>query len=150
VAIFAGGIPLALFVAIYQPSLWVLSFSYGALVLLVTASDIWLAFPPRLLDLQITVPDTLYIGERAATMVTIAATRWRRATRFELIAEQRGELEPSEVVDGELPVGGEARIALPIGPRRRGKVTVDQVWLRWRGPLQLVEFTRRKRVDRIV
>jgi uncharacterized protein (DUF58 family) len=150
VAIFAGGIPLALFVAIYQPSLWVLSLSYGALVLLAAGSDMLLAFPPRLLDLKIAVPDALYIGERGATAVTIAATRWRRATRFELIAEQQGEVEPPEVVAGELPVGSEARIALPIVPRRRGKVTVDQVWLRWRAPLGLVEFTHRKRVDRTI
>jgi uncharacterized protein (DUF58 family) len=150
VAIFAGGIPLALLVAIYQPGLWVLSFSYGALVLLAAGSDILLAFPPRLLDLKIAVPDALYIGERGATMVTIAATRWRRATRFELIAEQHGEVEPPEVVAGELPAGGEVRIALPIVPRRRGKVTIDQVWLRWRAPLGLVEFTRRKRVDRTI
>ena len=38
------------------------------------------------------------------------------------------------MVAGELPVGGEVRIALPIVPRRRGKVQIDQVWLRWRAP----------------
>ena len=35
-------------------------------------------------------------------------------------------------------------------PRRRGRVTIDQVWIRWRGPLSLIEFTRRIRVDRTV
>src|SRR5262249_6743297 len=123
---------------------------YGALVLLVTMSDAWLGFPPRLLDLDIAVPDALYIGDRGAIAVTIAAARWRRGTRFELIAQPRGEVEPPEVVAGELAVGKEARIALPIVPRRRGKVTIDQIWVRWRGPLQLVEFTRRRRVDRAV
>jgi hypothetical protein len=101
---FAGGIPLALFVVIYDPGLWVLSFNYGALVLLVAGTDALLAFPPRLLDVKITVPEHLYIGERGASVLTMAATRWRRPTRFELIAEQRGEIESSEIVSGLLPV----------------------------------------------
>jgi uncharacterized protein (DUF58 family) len=150
VLVFVCGIPLALFVVIYDPSLWLLSFSYGALVLLVTATDASLALPPRLLDVKVTVPERLYIGESGATTVTIAAPRWRRATRLDLIAEQRGEIEPSEVVSGLLAVGQRARIALPVVPRRRGRVQLDRVWMRWRGPLQLVEFTRRIPVGRTI
>jgi len=150
VLIFVTGIPLALFVVIFDPSLWALSFNYGALVLLVAVSDAWLAFPPRLLDVKVTVPEHVYIGERGASVVTIAATRWRRSTRFELIAEQRGEVEPSELVSGVLAVGQSVRIPLPVIPRRRGQVHVDRVWLRWRGPLGLVEFTRRVPVDRAI
>ena len=150
VLIFAAGIPLALFVVIYDPSLWILSFNYGALVLLAAGTDILLAFPPRLLNVKVTVPDRLYIGERAAVAATIAATRWRRGTRFELIAEQRGDVEPPEIVSGDLPAGQEARISLPVAPRRRGQVNVDGLWLRWRGPLGLVEFIRRIAVDRVI
>ena len=101
VLIFASGIPLALFVVSYDPGLWLLSFNYGPLVLLVTGSDVLLAFPPRLLDIKIATPDKVYIGERGAITATIASTRWRRSTRFELIAEQRGEVEPAEIVAGE-------------------------------------------------
>ncbi len=147
---FVCGIPLALIVAIYDPSLWVISFAYGALVLLAALTDASLAFPPRLLDLKIAVPDHLAIGERGATTVTIAATRWRRATTFELIADQRGEIEPSVIVAGLLPVEQQARLALPIIPRRRGQIHVDRIWVRWRGPLGLVEFVRQVPVDRVI
>jgi uncharacterized protein (DUF58 family) len=150
VLIFAAGIPLALLVVIYDPSLWVLSFNYGALVLLAAGTDILLAFPPRLLNVKVTVPDRLYIGERAGVTVTFAATQWRRGTRFELIAEQRGEVEPAEIVSGDVPAGQEARIVLPVIPRRRGQVNVNRVWLRWRGPLGLVEFIQRIAVDRVI
>ena len=150
VLVFTAGIPLALFVVIYDQSLWPLSLDYGILVLLVTASDAALAFPPRLLNYKIAPPDRLYIGERGATTLSIAAGNFRRPTRFEAIAEQRGDIEPSEIVAGELPVGGEARMALPIVPRRRGRVNIDRVWVRWRGPLKLVEFTRRVAVDHTV
>ena len=150
VLIFVGGIPLALLVVIYDPSLWVLSFNYGVLVVFAAATDVLLAFPPRLLDLEVAVPDRLFIGERGAITATIGATKWRRATRFELIVEQRGEVEPAQIVAAELAVGGEARITFPIVPRRRGQVKVDQIWLRWRAPLGLVEFTRRVIVDRTI
>jgi uncharacterized protein (DUF58 family) len=123
--------------------------------LIVIASDLALAFPPRLLNVKVATPDRLYIGERGATTITIPAAGFRRATRFEAIAEQRGAIEPSEVVAGELLAGNlapgaEARIALPLVPHRRGRVNIDQVWLRWRGPLSLVEFTRRIAVNRTV
>ncbi len=148
VLIFVAGIPLALFVVIYDPSLWVLSFNYGVLVLLAAGTDALLAFPPRLLSVKVTVPDKLYVGEHGAITAAIAATRWRRSTRFELIAEQRGEVEPPEIVAAELPAGQGLRIALPVVPRRRGQVNIDQIWLRWRGPLGLVELVRRIAVDR--
>ena len=35
-------------------------------------------------------------------------------------------------------------------PRRRGRVNIDQIWVRWRGPFSLVEFTRRIAVNRTI
>jgi uncharacterized protein (DUF58 family) len=150
VLIFAAGIPLALFIVIYDPALWPLSFNYGLLALLAIVSDLALALPPRLLNVKVAVPDRLYIGERGATTVSIAAGNFRRATRFEAIAEQRGDVEPSDIVTGELARGATAQLALPLNPRRRGRITVDRIWLRWRGPLSLIAFTRRIAVDRTV
>lgn len=156
VFMFVGGIPLALFVVIYEPGLWVLSFSYDVLVVVVAVSDLLLALSPRLVKVRISTPDRLQIGEHGAILATITAAaprramRGRRPTRVELIADQRGEVEPAEIVAGEIPVGAEGRISLPIVPRRRGRVNVDRVWMRWRGPLSLVEFTRRIAVDRTI
>ena len=74
VLFFLGGIPLALFVVIYEPTWWILSFNYGALVLLAAGTDALLAFPPRLLNVKVTTPDRLYIGERGAITVIISAS----------------------------------------------------------------------------
>src|SRR5216684_6925353 len=150
VLIFVAGIPLALLIVIYDPSLWVLSFNYGVLVLLAAVTDLVLAFPPRLLGIRPSVPDKLYIGEHGAITVAILATPWRRTTGFELMAEQRGEVEPAQIVSGALATGHEARITLPVVPRRRGRVSIDRIWVRWRGPLGLVEFIRRIPVDRTI
>jgi uncharacterized protein (DUF58 family) len=150
VLIFAGGIPLALFVVIYDPALWPLSFNYGLLAVLAAACDFVLALKPRRLAVRIITPERLSIGERGATTAILAATGYRRTVRLELIAEQRGELEPSEIVAGEVSAGQESRVALPIVATRRGRVNVDAVWLRWRGPLALVECNRRIGVDRSI
>jgi uncharacterized protein (DUF58 family) len=150
VLIFAGGIPLALFVVIYDPALWPLSFNYGALVLLAAGGDWLMALQPRRLVQRISGPDRLSIGERGEILATLAAPGYRRAVRFELISEQRGDLDPSEIVPGTLAPGEEARIALPIVPRRRGRAHVEAVWIRWRGPLSLIEFTMRLAVERSI
>jgi len=87
VLVFALGVPLALFLVIYDAGLWALSFDYGVLVLIAIATDGFLAFPPRRLALDLGVPATLYIGERGTLMAAIAPARHRRRTRFELIAD---------------------------------------------------------------
>src|SRR5438045_1898007 len=105
VLIFVAGIPLALLVVIYEPSWWMLSLNYGALVLLAAGTDALLALPPRALRVQVATPDRLHIGESGAVAVTIAVRAagdgsargarlaWGRpTTRFELLAEQRGEV----------------------------------------------------------
>ena len=88
VLIFVGGIPLALFVVIYNPALWPLSFNYAALVMLAAASDFLLALRPRALSVRIATPDRVAIGERGVIAATLAAPAYRRNVRFELIAER--------------------------------------------------------------
>ena len=78
VMIFTLGVPLALFLVIYDAGLWALSFDYGVLVLVAVATDGLLAFPPRRLKLDVAVPQSLYIGERGVVGVTIARSRYRR------------------------------------------------------------------------
>jgi uncharacterized protein (DUF58 family) len=150
ILIFAGGVPVALFIVVYNPGLWALSFDYALLALLAGLSDFVLACPWRLLGIKIATPDRLYIGEQGATTIAITTGRFRRPVRFEAIAEQQGDVEPSAVVAGEIPPSGEGRIALPVIPRRRGRVSVEQIWLRWRGPLAMVEFIRRIPVGRAI
>jgi uncharacterized protein (DUF58 family) len=146
--VFVAGIPLTLFVVIYNPALWPLALSYGFLVMLAAASDLLLALQPRRLDARIATPDRLSIGERGAITATLSAPGYPRAVHLDLIAEQSGEVEAPELVRGELPPGQEASIGLPLVPTRRGRIMIEQIWLRWRGPLSLIEYIRRDRVER--
>ena len=150
VLIFTLGVPLALFLVIYDASLWAFSFDYGVLVLVAILTDGFLAFPPRRLKLDVAVPQTLYIGERGVLTVTIAASRYRRPARFELLADLAGDLEPAELIAAELAPGAEARVALAVVPCRRGRVTIERIWVRWQGPLGLTQLVRIHAIDRTI
>src|SRR5579864_5894579 len=110
VLIFAAGIPLALFVVIYSPALWLLTFNYGILVLLAAASDLLLALRPAGLAVRITTPERLSIGERGDITAILAGAGYRGRVRFELIGEQRGEVDPPELVACELLRGQDAKV----------------------------------------
>jgi len=150
VVLFAAGIPVAFLVVVLAPDLWWVALDYGALALVVVATDALLAFPPRLLNVKVSLPDHLYIGEHSFIGLAFAATRHQRMVRFDALAEQRGELEGAEIVPVELAPGHAARGTLKLVPLRRGRVYVERIWLRWRGPLGLVEHVRRIPVERTI
>jgi uncharacterized protein (DUF58 family) len=150
VLIFAAGIPLTLFIVIYDAALWPVSFDYGALVLFAVAVDTLLALSPRRLVLHIDMPEKLYIGERGAVLVTVPAAPRRRATPVELLSEQRGALDPPEIVPVDVEPGRETHGELPLMPRRRGRVWVDRLWVRWRGPMALAELIKTFPVERSI
>src|SRR5208282_668979 len=70
--VFAIGVPLALFLVIYEPALWPWSLDYGALVLIAIATDAALAFRPKLLEVTTVLPDSLQVGERGTITVGLA------------------------------------------------------------------------------
>ena len=64
--------------------------------------------------------------------------------------EQRPDPDPEERVVAEAAPGAAAQARFPLWAQRRGQIHVDAVWLRWRGPLGLVELTRRIEVGRAI
>jgi uncharacterized protein (DUF58 family) len=150
VLVFAAGIPPALFLIIADPSLWRLSSGYAALVLLAIATDALQAAGVRGLRVEIDAPQSMQIGDTATITATILAAAPARPVRFELLSEQQGDVEPPDIVAVTLEPGRACTASLPLKPRRRGRVSVKSVALRWHGPLALVAFTRRYAVERDV
>jgi uncharacterized protein (DUF58 family) len=149
VLIFAPAVALALILVIHDPGLWAVSLDYGALVLVALAIDALLALPRRALAITCAVPERVPVGEAAPVAVTIAA-RHPRAVRVELLADWRGDLDPPEIAAALLPPGGTAELPLRLLPRRRGPIHLDRLWLRWRGPLGLIELMRVEPVARAI
>jgi uncharacterized protein (DUF58 family) len=148
--IFAIGVPAALFLVIYEPDLWLWSFDWGLFVLVAIGTDLMLAFPRRLLRVTVAAPDSMQVGEHGAVTVTIGETAYPRPARFWLVREQRPSPDPDERAVAVLAPGGAGQARFPLFAQRRGHIHVDAVWLRWRGPLGLVELTRRIEVGRAI
>ena len=150
VAIFAAGFPLALFMVIYNPGLWQWSLGYAALAFIAIAGDAALAMPRRLLRLTAQAPESLQIGEVGAVTVTIANPGRAGTTAFELLCERQPEASPEEMVRTQLRPGQDAQARFPLAPKRRGRISIDAIWVRWLGPLALVEFVRRVEISRSI
>jgi uncharacterized protein (DUF58 family) len=148
VLIFAAGVPLALCAVSIAPQAWVFVLDYGFLVLAAIAVDALLACPARRLDVRVGLPDRLFVGQAGVIAARVTTARHRRRTRLELLAEARGELDPPGIVRAEIMPGVPADVKLPLLARRRGRVSIERIWLRWHGPLALMQFVRRIPVGR--
>ncbi len=142
VLLFAAGIPVALLAAIVSPGFWSLWASCFALSAVLCAFDAVYGAARRRLRVDVAAPETLYIGDRDALMVTMAVAD-RSPPRIEVLADLSANLEPQPSALAE-PAGTEMRHEIPLVPLRRGKARVHALWLRWTGPLGLVRRTLRR------
>jgi uncharacterized protein (DUF58 family) len=150
VLLFALGVPLAFLMVVLDRALWRFCLDYGALVLIAVGVDALRALPARRLGVTVEVPDALYVGERQAAGVSLALPADARPLRVEMLPDLTGDLDPATTIWAELRPGETMLADLPLVARRRGRVRVERLWLRWRGALGLVEITRVVVLDRSI
>jgi uncharacterized protein (DUF58 family) len=141
IALAAALFPLALLPALVHPRLvgaWIVA---AALVALALGLDAILSVPPGRLAVEVSPPDTLAVGEAGAAVVSLRAPRTVRAV--ELLVDLHPDLAPQPAQRVDLAAGVEGRAEVALLARRRGRVTLDEVWLRWSGPLGLARRRRR-------
>ncbi len=140
----AAGFPAALLPALVHPRLWGVWLVLLALATLAIGLDAILALPPARLSVEVEAPDALAVGQQGGLAVRLSAGR-RGPDAVEIRCELDPEFAPPPPATVPLAGGGPAEVALPLVARRRGKLSVDEVWCRWTGPLGLVG--RQKRVE---
>jgi uncharacterized protein (DUF58 family) len=148
VALAAALFPLALLPALVHPRLvgvWIVA---AALVALALGLDALLALAPARLSLGVEAPESMAVGEPAAATLSLRAPRAVRGV--EILVDLHPDLAPQPPRAVDLPRGAEARLELPLVARRRGRPTLDEVWLRWSGPLGLARRTKRVPLGRPV
>ena len=138
---FGGSVPLALLAASIDQAWWPVAVGAGAVVLAAMAFDAAAAFPVRRLAIAVTAPAQILIGETGFVTASVAPG-YPRPLRLALLAEQRGPLDPAEITSLELAPGAGGSARLPLQPRRRGRIAVSRLWVRWTGPWRLVQQTR--------
>ena len=67
-----------------------------------------------------------------------------RPKSIEALPEQSGDAAPPEPARLDVPRAAVGSAALPIRPLRRGRITIEALWLRWRGPLGLAGRSLRR------
>lgn len=146
VGLFAVGVPVAFLIIVYKRALWVAPIGYSLLALMLIAADALAMLRRRSVGVAVAEPRRLPVGDRGSVRVALSLPPRTRRTPFTLVLEQSGE--------ADLPVrataaseGGHLAVDLPVRSGRRGTIGLDALWLRWRGPLGLVEQRWRKALD---
>jgi uncharacterized protein (DUF58 family) len=141
-------LPLALAPALVSPA-WGPAWA-GALVLAVGAAlvDLVLAPPPARLQVEVAAPADMIVGDPRPARVTVGAPGWAWPVPLAVLLDLDGDVLParSEVAGRAIP-GAPARVEVELAARCRGTGQVEAAWVRWTGPLGLVQNTLRKKLD---
>ena len=136
--LWVAGLAAALLPVVIGTQLWPFwLLTVGALTLLM-GLDALLGLPKGRLAWQVVPPDVVAIGEREPILVTLAATSRRRRTAIRVRVEARGDISPLPSRTARLGEEGRAEVEIPIEPHRRGRIELESIWLRWRGPFGLM------------
>jgi uncharacterized protein (DUF58 family) len=144
----AAGFPVALLPALVHPGLWGVWLVVAALTLAAIGADAILALTPGALAVSTELPESLFVGEAGAARVVLSAARG--AATVEVLADLHADLDPQPPTELRVRAGEPAALELALRARRRGRPTVDALWLRWPGPLGLAARRKRVAIDRAV
>jgi uncharacterized protein (DUF58 family) len=137
VLLFAAVLPLPWLALSVRTAFWPYAFHPAILFLICLGADAILVRPRRRVTVSLDAPDATYIGESLEAALTV---RQDTPTLFDAALDLSGDTD-SRLEQNPFPIQG--REVLHIRPSRRGTLRIDQVWLRWRGPMRLIEGTRR-------
>lgn len=132
---FAATQSLALPLLFWRRETWPLAIGLAVLVLMLIGVDALLGASKRRLHVTTAAPPRMFVGTSGEIQVAITQTGPPVETRFEILLELSGDVEPPKAVFAVTGAGGEAQAKVGFAPRRRGQVDLDAVWLRWTGPL---------------
>ncbi|MDR3279731.1 MAG: DUF58 domain-containing protein [Synergistaceae bacterium] len=142
--LFSASVPLSLLIISLWSDMWYASLYYPATVLVLIFADAASSLPNPRLGAELKLPGALYVGRRGAAELRISAGGYGYPVSLRCLLEQRGEADMPQTASCVL--NGDATLKLPITPRRRGQISVDALWIRWKGSLGLVETVRRQNI----
>jgi uncharacterized protein (DUF58 family) len=143
VLLFVATIPLSLVLLVNDAAgWWPLAVCASLSVLALIGLDLLLAPAARRFQVAVSAPPLIGIGDAAALRIAVAPLRHPAPLPLELTCDTSGPAAPSPSVHTVLVPGEPGELTLPLYPRRRGRISVDTLWLRWAGPLTLIRRSR--------
>ncbi|QEL22362.1 DUF58 domain-containing protein [Bosea sp. F3-2] len=141
---FAATGPAAVALLVHDPALWPIAFDLGLFVLALIGVDALLCIRPSRLKLSVDAPSRLFIGSEGRLTIGAAIDGASRPVTIEALPEQSGDATPPDPVRLVVAPGASASAMLPLKPLRRGRIVIEALWLRWRGPLGLAGRSQRR------
>jgi uncharacterized protein (DUF58 family) len=142
ILLFAATIPLSLAVVLANDSLWPFGFVLLAAAIFLTGLDGIRALSPRALEVETHTPGVLYAGGSDDLQVTLRAATRAAPASIEMLCDVSANLHMPPNRQVTLTGDGLGRTSAPLTPMRRGAANVERLWLRWRGPMGLMERLR--------
>jgi len=139
VIVMAAGAPLALLAGVLTPAGWLAGPIWIAGLMLLVALDALMAESRAGLQLNQPEPVRAAVGRPGLAGLAIRFTSSGRAPRqVEAALSGEGRLGLDHVPRRAEVVVICAALAFPFTPTRRGAASLDELWVRWRGPMGLV------------
>lgn len=147
VAAVALGMPVALLLALATPGLWFVGTAWSVAVLILLAVDTGLGMRNLRLTVDADLPETLGVGRSVLARFVISfPSAAPPSLEVELEGNGRLSIAPRRQM---LPVEGPVASArFQLDPLRRGEGLLENVWLRWTGPLGLAHIQHKHRMGR--
>lgn len=140
-------LPLAALPAIALPDAWAFWLAAVLLGMLLIAFDLLFLRPARSFRIEVATSEVLYMGSVDDARVRISSERGR-APSIDALLELGERLEPAAAATLRPTPVAPGTLDVPLRPTRRGEARVEALWLRWTGPLGLVERIRRLPLER--
>ncbi|MBL8842010.1 MAG: DUF58 domain-containing protein [Planctomycetes bacterium] len=110
---------------------------------LALAVDLLQSRRARGFSLTVELPPQLFVGDPDPIEVTVTTAAAGAPAGIALRLEASEEIEAPPTVQLRFDGEGSAHATLRLAPRRRGVATLREAWLRWSGPLGLIERSAR-------
>lgn len=146
---FAVSIPAALLIVVIMPATWYVALYLPVIVLAAMLLDWSLSLLCKALTVKHKTPVQLHVGQTAPVKLTLTAEHYKHMLPVEVLLEQTGEADAPQILRGVMH-NGRLEMELPVTPRRRGRVHIIGIWLRWKGPWGLIEHWRKEDVNKAV
>jgi len=145
----AAAAPVALLLAAFVPGSWLAAPALGTAVLALVVIDALLA--GRAEDVRLTIYPDVEVGEEGWLQLFAKFSRGLRSKVDCAIASDERLLPGGRAEHALFPLAdGAWQVAIAYHPTRRGTGEIEELWLRWAGPLGLGARQLRKPVEQDV
>ena len=136
--------PSSLALVLYDERLWTYGLGLLAFALLLICLDWLLAPTNRGMNVIWQAPSALYIGDEEAFRLRAWTSPFRKGIILEALLDVGENLNPPEKCQLSMVPDHQTEQEIPLRAKRRGPGELSRLWLRWRGPLGLMERSRQE------